>query len=116
MKPRSLREMIRAKEAIERGEVKPANVWEVKPNGKGALVRRALDTERFRQAQATVWDERVASARRKLRLSQPEFARLLGISVRTLHHWEQGTRRPSGAARVLLRIAARHPEAVLEAA
>jgi putative transcriptional regulator len=34
----------------------------------------------------------------------------------TLHHWEQGTRTPSGAARVLLRVAALHPEAVLEAA
>jgi len=34
----------------------------------------------------------------------------------TLHHWEQGSRTPSGAAQVLLRVAARHPEAVLDAA
>ncbi len=48
-------------------------------------------------------------------LSQDKFAALLGVSVKTLHNWEQGRRRPSGAARVLLRVAARHPELVLEA-
>lgn len=57
----------------------------------------------------------VAVVRAKLKLSQAEFARLLGISVNTLQNWEQGRRKPSGAARVLLKIAARHPEAVLEA-
>ncbi len=57
----------------------------------------------------------VAAVRAKLRLSQAEFARLLGISVDTLQNWEQGRRKPSGAARVLLKVAARHPEAVLEA-
>jgi hypothetical protein len=42
MKPRSIRDMIRAKETIERGEVKPASVWELKPNGKGAFTRQNL--------------------------------------------------------------------------
>lgn len=37
-----------------------------------------------------------------------------GVSLRTLHHWEQGTRKPSGAAQVLLKIAGTHPEIVLE--
>jgi putative transcriptional regulator len=57
----------------------------------------------------------VAVVRAKLKLSQAEFARLLGISINTLQNWEQGRRKPSGAARVLLKVAARHPEAVLEA-
>ena len=52
----------------------------------------------------------------KLHLSQSKFAALLGISVKTLHNWEQGRRKPTGAARILLRIAALHPQAVLEAA
>ena len=43
-------------------------------------------------------------------LSQSEFARLLGVSVRTLQGWEQGRREPTGAARVLLRIAEMNPE------
>lgn len=45
-------------------------------------------------------------------LSQSEFAALLGISVKTLQNWEQGRRNPHGAARVLLQVAAKHPEAV----
>jgi putative transcriptional regulator len=49
-------------------------------------------------------------------LSQPKFAALLGISVATLRNWEQGRRRPEGSARVLLRIAAKHPGAVLDIA
>ena len=56
----------------------------------------------------------VAAIRAAYALSQEQFAALLGISVRTLQNWEQGRRRPHGPARVLLRVAARHPEAVLE--
>jgi putative transcriptional regulator len=57
-----------------------------------------------------------AEARRRTGLSQAEFARLLGISARTLQEWEQGRREPSGAAKTLLRIARKHPKTVLEAA
>lgn len=46
------------------------------------------------------------------RLSQGQFAALLGISVATLQNWEQGRRLPKGAARVLLQVAAKHPETV----
>jgi len=116
MKPRKFKEMIRAKDQIERGEAKPATVWEVRPDGKGGFARRTISPGAFQQAQKLAWDKGVAATRQKLGLPQTRFARLLGISVRTLHHWEQGTRTPSGAARVLLRVAARHPEAVLEAA
>mgnify|MGYP001575351751 FL=1 len=57
----------------------------------------------------------VGAVRAKLKLSQSEFARMLGISVDTLQNWEQGRRQPTGAARVPLRVAAKHPEVVLEA-
>lgn len=57
----------------------------------------------------------VAAIRARLKLSQPQFARLLGVGIGTLRHWEQGDRQPTGAARVLLRVAAKHPKAVLEA-
>jgi putative transcriptional regulator len=115
-KSRDIQEMIRAKERIERGEATPARVWDVRPNGKGSFTRTAIDLKTFRRAQKAAWDKSIAATRQKLGLSQSRFARLLGISVRTLHHWEQGTRTPSGAARVLLRVAALHPEAVLDAA
>ena len=47
-----------------------------------------------------------------LGLTQVGFAQALGISPKTLHKWEQGTSRPSGAARTLLRIAATEPSMV----
>ena len=58
----------------------------------------------------------VARARAKLRLSQTKFASLLGISTATLRNWEQGRRRPTGPAKVLLKVATLHPKAVLDAA
>lgn len=51
-------------------------------------------------------------ARNRVGLSQNDFANLLGVSKRTLQDWEQGRREPSGAAKTLLKIAARTPDAV----
>lgn len=53
-------------------------------------------------------------ARTATGLSQSQFARLLGVSVRTLQGWEQGRKQPSGAARTLLAIARTNPKAILE--
>ena len=58
----------------------------------------------------------VAEVRRKTGLSQSKFAKLLGVSVRTLQDWEQGRRSPSGAARTLILIAHKNPMALLEVA
>ena len=52
----------------------------------------------------------VTAARMKPGLSQADFAKLLGVSVRTLQDWEQGRRQPSGAARTLITIAKRQPK------
>ena len=57
----------------------------------------------------------VVSARHASGLSQAQFARVLGISVRTLQKWEQGEREPSGAAKSLIRIAQRHPGVLADA-
>jgi putative transcriptional regulator len=54
----------------------------------------------------------VKEIRERYNLSQGQFASLLGISVKTLQNWEQGRRIPRGPARVLLQVAAKHPEAV----
>jgi putative transcriptional regulator len=55
----------------------------------------------------------VQAIREGMGLSQSAFAALLGVSTRTLQDWEQGRRQPTGPARSLLRIADRHPEALL---
>jgi putative transcriptional regulator len=57
-----------------------------------------------------------ARARARLGLTQEKFAALLGISPATLRNWEQGRRQPTGAAKVLLKVALRNPRVVLEAA
>jgi putative transcriptional regulator len=58
----------------------------------------------------------VANIRERAGLSQSEFARLIGVSVRTLQDWEQGRRTPSGPARALLALAHKNPRALLELA
>jgi putative transcriptional regulator len=57
----------------------------------------------------------IKSIRSKLKLSQTEFAMMIGVSVSTLQNWEQGRRQPEGPARALLKIASEKPEALLEA-
>ena len=48
-------------------------------------------------------------------LSQRGFAKLVGVSVKTLQNWEQGRRQPSGPAVVLLTVLLTDPGAVLRA-
>jgi putative transcriptional regulator len=55
-----------------------------------------------------------AKARLRAGMSQVQFAKLLGVSKRTLEQWEQGRRQPSGAAKSLIRIAEIHPEVLKE--
>jgi putative transcriptional regulator len=95
MKKELFNELLRSVEeaaAIERGAAKPSRTFEVKT---------ANDVVRVRN---------------KLGLPQVKFAKLLGISEDTLQNWEQGRRKPAGPAKVLLKIAAKHPKIVLETA
>jgi putative transcriptional regulator len=60
-------------------------------------------------------DVDVKELRQNLKLTQAAFAKRLGIPVDTLRKWEQGRRRPDGAAQTLLKIIARSPDAVDDA-
>lgn len=82
-------ESIKQGGAIMRGDMPPGRVFECNPPD-------------------------VQSIRQQYGLSQEKFAQLLGISVATLRNWEQGRRTPEGPAKVLLRVAATHPEAILD--
>lgn len=74
--------------------------------------------EQMRRGQAarvtTVEVPAAAEARARVGLTQQEFARLLGVSPRTLQDWEQGRREPTGAARTLLKVAVKHPQVLRE--
>jgi putative transcriptional regulator len=57
----------------------------------------------------------VAAIRRRLGLSQGEFAAQFGFKLDAVQNWEQGRRRPEGAARAFLRVIDREPDAVQRA-
>jgi putative transcriptional regulator len=57
----------------------------------------------------------VAAIRKRLGLSQGEFAARFGFKLDAVQNWEQGRRRPDGAARAFLRVIEREPAAVRRA-
>ena len=73
---------------------------------------RAIKRGRGRRYEITS-SQNVQAIRERMGLSQSAFAALLGVSARTLQDWEQGRRAPTGPARALLRVADRHPRALL---
>lgn len=57
----------------------------------------------------------IKTARKKVGMSRDDFANMFGLSAATLRKWENGERNPTGAARVLLTIISREPEAAMRA-
>jgi putative transcriptional regulator len=55
----------------------------------------------------------VHKIRKSMGLTQEQFSTLMGIKLATLRNWEQKRRYPESSARLLLRIAAKHPEIVM---
>ena len=53
--------------------------------------------------------------RKRLGLSQAEFSQRIEVSLETIRNWEQGKRCPTGAAKALLKVLDRAPEAALAA-
>jgi putative transcriptional regulator len=104
-----LLESVRQAKQIMRGELAPARTFTADE------IRAAAPAERRRVAEREAEALDAATIRERMGLSQTRFATLLGISPRTLQGWEQGRREPKGAERTLLRVAATHPEALLDA-
>ncbi|MBX3714735.1 MAG: helix-turn-helix domain-containing protein [Burkholderiales bacterium] len=57
----------------------------------------------------------VRAIREAARISQSQFAKLIGVNLRTLQNWEQRRTRPTGPARALLKIVASDPKSAIEA-
>jgi putative transcriptional regulator len=62
----------------------------------GAVLRGEQPPARVRELNR----ESLAVVRARLGLPQPDFARMIGVSVGTLRNWEQGRRQLNGAAKV----------------
>lgn len=82
-----LMQSIKEAALIEKGELQPARV----------SVIDALD---------------IAAIRNKTHKTQEEFATMLNISIGTLRNWEQGRRKPDGAALSLLKVVSANPQYV----
>lgn len=74
------------------------------------------EAEPSREFRVSVDIPDVKAIREKQGMSQRAFAETLGISIGTLRNWEQGRCLPDGPSRLLLKVLARSPEAVLDAA
>ncbi len=76
----------------------------------GAMLRR-----RQKPSRAVIQSSGVRVIRERTRLSQSEFAQLIGVSVKTLQNWEQDRRRPTGPAAALLSIIEYDPTLAVKA-
>lgn len=54
----------------------------------------------------------VRTIREAAKISQSQFAKLIGVNLRTLQNWEQQRTLPTGPARALLKIVASNPKAI----
>jgi putative transcriptional regulator len=75
-----------------------------KPADGGECVGLLLDAAKFARR-----------VRRRLGFSQIEFAERIDVSLDTIRNWEQGKRCPTGAAKALLKVLDKAPEAALAA-
>ena len=77
----------------------------------GAILRGQQEPSR----RISIGASGVREIRERISLSQSEFARLIGVSIKTLQNWEQDRRRPTGPAAALLSIIAYDPQLAVKA-
>lgn len=95
--------------ALEVGRIDPDRV---DATTETDIARQQLEDD----AEAIQAEARFARrVRRRLGLSQAEFARRIDVSVETIRNWEQGKRCPTGPAKALLKVLDKAPEAALAA-
>lgn len=109
-------ELQRALRQLKRGGWVRKTVFLRQPDGSTRRVIARRDGTVEKDHVIPPAETSVRAARAATGLSQAQFARLLGVSVRTLQEWEQGRKTPSGAAATLLKIAGRRPEVLKEVA
>lgn len=95
--------------SLAKGRIDPARVDATTEKDIG--LQKAADEAEARQ-DAAKFARRV---RKRLGFSQAEFAERIDVSLDTIRNWEQGKRSPTGAAKALLKVLDKAPEAALAA-
>ena len=88
------------------------NVSQVDATTEAQITQQTAQDEALAMQDAAKFARRV---RRRLGFSQAEFATRIDVSLETIRNWEQGKRSPTGAAKALLKVLDRAPEAALAA-
>ena len=109
-------ELLEAAQEMATGRWARKTTFDALPDGS---VRRTVvladgTLERQEVLEGPQWQ--LLAARSASGMSQTQFAQAAGVSVRTLQEWEQGRKKPSGAAQSLLKLVSRHPELLAELA
>lgn len=98
-----------APDSLQQGRIDPARV-DATTEKEIALQQAADEAEAMQDAAR--FARRV---RKRLGFSQAEFAERINVSLDTIRNWEQGKRSPTGAAKALLKVLDKAPEAALAA-
>ncbi len=88
------------------------NVAQVDATTEAQITLQTAQDEALAMQDAAKFARRV---RRRLGFSQAEFATRIDVSLETIRNWEQGKRSPTGAAKALLKVLDKAPEAALAA-
>ncbi|MCK0505788.1 helix-turn-helix domain-containing protein [Aromatoleum anaerobium] len=96
-------------ESLAQGRIDPARV---DATSEAELVRQRAADDAEAMQDAAKFARRV---RKRLGLSQAEFAERIDVPLDTIRNWEQGKRCPTGAAKALLKVLDRAPEVALAA-
>lgn len=91
------------------GRIDPARV---DATTEADIAKQAAADEAQAMQDAAKFARRV---RKRLGLSQAEFSERINVSLNTIRNWEQGKRSPTGAAKALLKVLDKAPEAALAA-
>lgn len=77
-------------------------------------MKRHIAGKSVRGVRTELAEPDVRAVREATKISQAQFARLIGVNLRTLQNWEQHRTRPTGPARALLKIVALNPKSAVE--
>ncbi len=95
--------------SLASGRIAPARV---DATTEDDIARQAAADEAEAMQDAAKFARRV---RKRLGLSQAEFSERIDVPLETIRNWEQGKRCPTGAAKSLLKVLDKAPEAALAA-